>query len=37
MAVSVCEVIAGKSPEGRYYNMDGKGLPFYKDKKDFTN
>ena len=31
----VCEVIAGQSPEGRYYNIDGQGMPFYQGKKDF--
>lgn len=30
-----CEVIAGQSPEGKYYNSDGKGMPFYQGKKDF--
>ena len=31
----VCEVIAGQSPEGKFYNADGKGTPFYQGKKDF--
>ncbi len=31
----VCKVIAGQSPEGKYYNNDGNGLPFYQGKKDF--
>ena len=31
----VCEVIAGQSPEGKYYNTDGTGMPFYQGKKDF--
>ena len=30
-----CEVIAGQSPEGKYYNSEGKGMPFYQGKKDF--
>lgn len=30
-----CDVIAGQSPEGKYYNADGIGLPFYQGKKDF--
>ncbi len=30
-----CEVIAGQSPEGKYYNSDGNGLPFYQGKKEF--
>lgn len=31
----VCDVIAGQSPEGKYYNQEGKGTPFYQGKKDF--
>lgn len=31
----VCEVIAGQSPEGKYYNKLGNGLPFYQGKKEF--
>ncbi|HNR06323.1 MAG TPA: restriction endonuclease subunit S [Saprospiraceae bacterium] len=31
----VCEVIAGQSPEGKYYNNELKGLPFYQGKKEF--
>lgn len=31
----VCTVIAGQSPEGKYYNDDNKGLPFYQGKKEF--
>ena len=31
-----CEVIAGQSPEGKFYNKDGKGVPFYQGKKDFS-
>ena len=31
----VCEVIAGQSPEGKFYNHDKKGTPFYQGKKDF--
>ncbi len=30
-----CEVIAGQSPVGKYYNSDGNGMPFYQGKKDF--
>lgn len=33
----VCEVIAGQSPEGKYYNKNEKGLPFYQGKKEFTD
>lgn len=28
-------VIAGQSPEGKFYNQVGDGLPFYQGKKDF--
>jgi type I restriction enzyme S subunit len=31
----VCEVIAGQSPEGKYYNKSGEGLPFYQGKKEY--
>ena len=31
----VCDVIAGQSPEGIFYNSNGKGLPFYQGKKEF--
>ena len=33
----VCEVIAGQSPEGQFYNDEGKGTPFYQGKTEFTN
>ncbi len=33
----VCEVIAGQSPEGKYYNKNGEGTPFYQGKKEFTD
>lgn len=33
----VCKVIAGQSPEGIFYNSEGKGLPFYQGKKEFTS
>ncbi|MCD6090969.1 MAG: restriction endonuclease subunit S, partial [Bacteroidales bacterium] len=32
----VCEVIAGQSPESKFYNDKGEGLPFYQGKKEFT-
>ena len=32
---TVCKVIAGQSPEGRFYNKNGEGVPFYQGKKDF--
>jgi len=35
--IDVCEVIAGQSPEGKYYNKDGEGLPFYQGKKEFND
>ena len=31
----VCQVIAGQSPKGKFYNTEGKGLPFYQGKKDY--
>ena len=31
----LCEVIAGQSPEGKFYNAEGRGMPFYQGKKDF--
>jgi len=31
----LCEVIAGQSPEGQFYNDAGRGMPFYQGKKDF--
>ncbi|MBU2576342.1 MAG: restriction endonuclease subunit S [Nanoarchaeota archaeon] len=31
----VCGVIAGQSPEGKYYNKNGEGLPFYQGKKEY--
>ena len=32
----VCDVIAGQSPEGKFYNKESKGVPFYQGKKEFT-
>ena len=32
----VAEVISGQSPEGKYYNRDGDGMPFYQGKTEFT-
>ena len=32
----VCRVISGQSPEGKYYNSEGNGIPFYQGKKEFT-
>jgi restriction endonuclease S subunit len=31
----VCKVIAGQSPESKYYNDNGNGLPFYQGKKEY--
>ena len=31
----VCTVIAGQSPEGKFYNASADGLPFYQGKKQF--
>jgi type I restriction enzyme, S subunit len=33
----VCEVIAGQSPEGKFYNEGGDGVPFYQGKKEFQD
>ena len=30
-----CTIIAGQSPESKYYNTDGIGLPFFQGKSDF--
>ena len=32
----MCEVVAGQSPESKYYNEIGQGLPFYQGKTEFT-
>jgi type I restriction enzyme S subunit len=32
----ICTVIAGQSPESRYYNKSEMGLPFYQGKKEFS-
>ncbi|MDR3131318.1 MAG: restriction endonuclease subunit S [Treponema sp.] len=32
----VCEVIAGQSPDSKYYNENGIGTPFYQGKTEFT-
>jgi type I restriction enzyme S subunit len=33
----ICNIISGQSPEGKFYNSDSKGLPFYQGKKEFSN
>lgn len=30
-----CTIIAGQSPESKYYNTDGIGVPFFQGKADF--
>lgn len=30
-----CTIIAGQSPESKYYNTEGEGLPFFQGKADF--
>ncbi|MCI9141567.1 MAG: hypothetical protein HFH87_02960 [Lachnospiraceae bacterium] len=30
-----CMIIAGQSPESKYYNTDGIGIPFFQGKADF--
>lgn len=32
-----CTIIAGQSPESKYYNTDGDGIPFFQGKADFGN
>lgn len=32
----VCEVISGQSPDGKSYNNEGEGTPFYQGKKEFS-
>ena len=31
----VCTIIAGQSPESKYYNTEGIGIPFFQGKADF--
>ena len=31
----VCTIIAGQSPDSKYYNQNGYGIPFYQGKADF--
>ncbi|MCZ9851440.1 restriction endonuclease subunit S [Brachyspira hyodysenteriae] len=33
----LCDVIAGQSPQSKFYNKEKYGLPFYQGKKEFTN
>lgn len=32
----LCTVITGQSPDSKFYNSAGLGLPFYQGKKQFT-
>jgi type I restriction enzyme S subunit len=32
----ICEIIAGQSPESKYYNKIGEGVPFFQGKADFS-
>lgn len=34
--IDVALVTAGQSPEGKYYNTVGDGMPFFQGKKEFT-
>jgi type I restriction enzyme S subunit len=31
----VCKVVAGQSPEGKFYNSEENGMPFYQGKKEY--
>ncbi len=33
--IECCSVISGQSPESKYYNTEGIGLPFFQGKADF--
>lgn len=33
----IAEIIPGQSPESKYYNTNGEGLPFYQGKTEFTD
>jgi len=33
----VAEIISGQSPEGKHYNQNGNGFPFYQGKKEFSD
>ena len=33
----IADVISGQSPESKYYNKKGEGLPFYQGKTEFSN
>lgn len=31
----IATIIAGQSPDSKYYNLDGEGIPFFQGKADF--
>lgn len=33
--IDCCTIVAGQSPESKYYNTEGIGLPFFQGKADF--
>jgi type I restriction enzyme M protein len=33
----LANVVSGQSPEGKYYNQEGQGVPFYQGKTEFTD
>ena len=33
----ICDIISGQSPESKYYNKKGEGLPFYQGKTEFSD
>ena len=33
----IADITSGQSPEGKYYNDNGEGLPFYQGKTEFTD
>jgi type I restriction enzyme S subunit len=36
LLIDACDIVAGQSPESQYYNQDGRGLPFFQGKADFS-
>ena len=34
---NVCQIISGQSPEGKFYNIQEEGMPFYQGKTEFTD
>jgi len=33
----LANIVSGQSPEGKYYNQEGQGVPFYQGKTEFTD